>query len=426
MLTLEGSPSRFCSGLSRRVFLRAGSLGIAGFTLPELYRGCAASASTGGRAKNVIVLYLPGGPSQLDTFDPKPDAPAEIRGEFGTIRAKCGVRFCDQLPLTGAMSDRISVVRSIVLSVAQHEHTSSAQICGYSNQERDVIGDRPSMGSVLSYRRQQPGDVIPRYVSIHRNGEYEGHLPAYLGPTHAPFFAQGPMRRDLDPGVVETRLTSRRRLLERVDALRRTWETDGTRAQEAFTERAFTVLGSSRTREAFDLDRENPDLRKRYGVDNFLLARRLVEAGVNYVALDFGDWDTHENNHPRMRKLLPELDRAYTTLLQDLDDRGLLQETIVVLWGEFGRTPQINSNGGRDHWIRVMSVALAGGGLRAGQIIGETDAVAGDPKERPLPLRAIHATMYAALGIHPKTIFPDALGRPTPLIDDAEPIPELL
>lgn len=428
MLTIYGRSNRFCSGVSRREFLRVGGLGIAGLTLADLFRLRAAAASTASpRARNVIMINLPGGPSHLDTFDPKPDAPAEIRGEFKAIGTKVdGIQFCELLPGMAGMADRLAVLRS-VRNTAE-EHSSSHLMTGYWNVERAVIGDRPSIGSVLWKVRGHADSLTPGYVSLSRNDRESGTGAGYLDPMYEPLFASGPGREDLSPKLPPQRLSSRRRLLDQVDEARGQWmDSRGVEAKDAFTHRALDVLSATRTRDAFDLSKEKEDVRKAYaGVENFLTARRLIEAGVNFVALDFGGWDTHSDNFSHLRKQLPQLDGAYTRMVRELDERGLLAETLVVTWGEFGRTPKVNGTAGRDHWPAVMSAVLAGGGIRAGQAVGSTDGTGSAPAERPVHVRNVVATIYEALGINPKMTFIDRQNRPVALIAEEDPISEVL
>jgi len=426
MLTFFGAPNRFCSGLTRRELLRVGGLGIAGLTLPELFRLRAATAAEPARAKNVIMINLPGGPSHIDTFDPKPDAPAEIRGEFKTIDTKvAGLRFCELLPKMAGIADRLTVLRS-VRNTAE-EHSSSHLMTGYWNVERAVIGDRPSIGSVLWKVKGHPDPLTPGYVTLNRNDRDSGTGAGYLEAVYEPLFASGPGRDDLSPKLKPARIDARRRLLHHVDEYRASvLESRGIEEKDAFTTRALDVLSSTRTRDAFDLSKETEDVRKAYkGVENFLTARRLVEAGVNFVALDFGGWDTHTANFTTLKTQLPQLDTAYTLLLRDLEDRGLLKETLVVMWGEFGRTPKVNDGAGRDHWPAVMSAVMAGGGLKTGMAVGATDATGAAPSERPVHVRNVVASIYQALGIDPKMTFIDRQNRPVALIAEEEPITEL-
>ena len=431
MITVTGRPSRFCSGLSRRELLRAGGLSSIGLTLADLYQSQAAHAApvvkSTRRAKNCIVIYLPGGPSHIDTFDSKPEAPVEIRGEFSSVATKIdGVHFGQHLAKTAAIADKLAVLRSV--RNTQEEHSSSHLMTGYWNTERVIIGDRPSIGSVLWKLHGRTESSIPGYVALSRIDRESGAGAGYLEPMYEPLFAQGPGKEDLNPKLAAVRLDARRRLLAQIDGhCRQSLTALSAQAKDAFTQRALDVLSATTTRDAFDLSQDKEDVRKSYnGADNFLTARRLVEAGVNFVSLDFGGWDTHSDNFNHLKNQLPVMDQAYTTLIKDLEARGLLDETLVVMWGEFGRTPRVNGTAGRDHWPAVMSCVMAGGGIRAGQAVGSTDGSGSAPAERPVHVRNVVATIYSALGIDPKMLFNDRQNRPIRLIEEEEPIHELL
>jgi hypothetical protein len=427
MFRIGGGTDRLCSGLTRRDALRVGGLGIAGFGLADLFRGRAAAASTSGRARNVIMVHLGGGPSHVDTYDPKPEAPSQIRGEFRAIPTSVdGIQICELFPLQAKMMDRMALIRSIHRGV--DEHSSSHTTTGYSVQERRVQGDRPSLMSVVARTHGDPSALVPPYVSL-RGTEYESGLgAAFLGAAYEALRSSGPGRGDLKLRVADARMAGRRRLLERIDRFREQVDAGDVTTQDVFARRALEVLSSTATYDALDLAKEDPKNRERYGkgVDNFILARRLVEAGVHCVALEYGGWDTHENNFGQLRRIMPPLDRALAALIQDLVDRGLYEQTLVVVWGEFGRTPKVNGTAGRDHWSRVMSAMIAGGGLRMGQAVGSTDAMAGDADETPVRIRNVIATLYHALGIPADAVFRDGQNRPIPLIPDAEPIPQLI
>jgi len=425
MITLAGRSHRLCNGLTRRDTLRIGATGIAGFALQDLLRLRAEAAPTRGKATSIIMIHLGGGPPQLDTYDPKPDAPVEVRGEFKAIPTKVdGIQIGELFPLQAAMMDRLALVRSIA-RVVPEEHASSHLVTGYTNTERRAQGDRPSIGSVLAKLRSRPDALVAPYVSLRGlNGE-TGLSAAYLGGAYEPLASDGPGRDDLKLRMNAARLASRRRMLGKVDAFRQVVEARAVTAQDAFTQRALEIVSSSATYQALDVSKETEETRKRYSDDNFLRARRLIEAGALSVALEVGGWDTHSDNFGQLRKIMPPLDKALTALLTDLKDRGLDQQTLVVMWGEFGRTPRVNGTAGRDHWPNVMSAMVAGGGLKMGQAVGETDATASEPKERPLHVRHVVATLYHALGIDPSMTFIDQQARPVPLIHDAEPIKEL-
>jgi hypothetical protein len=427
MLTIWGSSERFCDGISRRGFLRIGAFG-AGLTLAHLLQARAADnadAQPRGKAKSAIMIYLPGGPSHLDMYDLKPDAPKEFRGEFNPIATSVpGVQICEHFPLQAALWEQLACIRSIV---SVDEHSDSLVMTGYSARVNKTAG-HPSFGSVLSkIRGNEQADVAP-FVSL--RGMTTGTEPGYLGVAHRPFTPNGPGLKNLSlsKDVPQERLDARRQLLESFDDLRREIDVNGTMAGlDAFTARAFDMVASGAVRKALDLSKENAKTRERYqGVEQFLTARRLVEAGVGCVTLAVGGWDTHGNNFRTLKSQLPKVDRGVANLIQDLHDRGLGDEVVTVMWGEFGRTPKINNNAGRDHWAPVMSALVAGGGLKMGQAVGSSTERGERPKDCPLTVSRVLATLYHALGIDPALTFLNGSGRPMHLLDDREPIAELL
>jgi hypothetical protein len=426
MLTLEGAGHSLCSGVTRRDALRIGTLGALGLTLTDLLRLRAEASPTKGQATSIIMIHLSGGPSHVDTYDPKPDAPVEVRGEFKAIPTKvAGVQFSEHFPLQAAMMDRLAILRS-VHRVVPEEHASSLMVTGYTNTERRAIGDRPSIGSVLSKLRTKTDALIPSYVSLRGNNTETGLGAGYLGGTCEPLVYDGPGREDLKLSVGGRRLANRRKMLDMVDGFRRAIDSRMLNSQDAFAHRALEIVSSSATYDALDISKETEETRKRYDNDHFLRARRLVEAGVQCVALEVGGWDTHSDNFKQLRSIMPPLDKALSALLKDLIDRGLYDSTVVVMWGEFGRTPRVNGTAGRDHWPSVMSVLVAGGGLKMGQVIGATDPTASEPADSPVYVREVVATLYHALGIDPAMTFIDQQARPTPLIHDAGPLPALI
>ena len=429
MLTVSGGNIRLCSGLSRRDLLRVGGLGVAGFTLADLFHLRAAAAATPGKARNIIMIHLNGGPSHIDTFDPKPDAPTNIKGEFKPINTNVdGIQICEHLPKMAQMMDKLVVLRAINKGV--DEHSSSHTMTGYSNRERRVQGDKPSIGSVLWKVNDGPNMLVPGYVSLRGTNMESGLGSGYLEAAYEPLSSNGPGRQDLslNPRITPARMNARKRLLAQVDDFgRHVMDAKVVTAQDAFTQRAMSVLASSKTRDAFDNSKEPKAVRDQYkGAESFLTARRLVESGVNAVALSYGSWDTHGGNFQSLKQQLPQLDQAFTALVKDLEDRGLLKETLIVMWGEFGRTPRINSGAGRDHWPGVMSAVLAGGALRTGQAYGESDGIGAYAQTDATPIRQVLATIYAALGIDPHTEFMGRDGRPMVLIPDEEPIGKLI
>jgi hypothetical protein len=431
MLSFHGRPQRFCDGLHRRNFLRLGAFG-AGLTLADVLRARAANKSegdgtrgTGETPKSAIMIYLPGGPSHLDMWDLKPTAPAEYRGEFKPIATNVpGVQICEHFPMQARLFDKLAVVRSLV---AVDEHSDSQVMTGYSENVNRTAG-HPSFGSVVSKMRGGTADVPP-FVSL--RGMSVGTEPGFLGVAHRPFAPEGPSKENLRlaNGVTAGRMGDRKDLLASFDDTRRDLDTRGTlKGMDAFTQRAFDMIASGVARKALDLRNEDPRTRERYkGVEQFLTARRLVEAGVGCVTLSYGGWDTHDSNFKTLARQLPLLDRGIANLIQDLHDRGMQDDVVTVVWGEFGRTPKINnSNAGRDHWSPVMSALVAGGGLKMGQAVGASTARGEGPKDRPYKVPHLLSTLYKAVGIDPSQTFPNGSGRPMYVLDDRDLVTELV
>jgi len=426
MLTLQGPKREFPRGISRRDVLRIGALGLGGVTLANLLQlqhvsGADTAVSGPSQGKSVIWIWLRGGASHIDSFDMKPQAPAEVRGEFQPIATNVpGIEICEHLPLMAGMMDRLAIVRGIK-SNDLGDHTPHYILTGFGDR-----GIRPSLGAVASYLHRRPAEVPP-YVS---SFDYSYGESTYTGTAHQPFIPQGAglenlrQKRDLPIG----RLENRRELLGQLDRLRRVADRSGAMdGMDTFTRRAIEMVASAKARDALDLKLESPTVRERYGkyCENFLLARRLVEAGVSVVTLKVGDWDTHEHNFRDMREQLPQLDRGFHALLSDLYDRGLEKNVAVVLWGEFGRAPRISRIAGRDHWPEAGAAVLAGGGFRVGQAIGETDPHAARSKGQPYTPSNILANLYAHLGIDAAATIPGLDGRPMHILDDRQPVREL-
>jgi hypothetical protein len=430
MFNVLGAPQRFCDGISRRNFLKIGAFG-AGLTLADMLRLRAHAGPSDTRAatpstnKAAVMIYLPGGPSHMDMYDLKPDAPTEYRGEFRPIQTNVpGVQICEHMPRQARMFDRLACVRSIV---SVDEHSDSLVTTGYS-EAVNRTQHHPAFGSVMSRLRNGQSD-IPPFVTL--RGMSIGLEPGYLGVAHRAFApgGQGLANLSLAGGMTMDRSQDRRSLLNQFDSARRDIDATGTmNGMDAFAQRAFDMVASGATRRALDLTREDPRVHDRYrGIEQFLTARRLIEAGVGCVTLAYGGWDTHERNFETLRRQLPELDRGIANLVQDLIDRGLYDDTIVVVWGEFGRTPRVNGNmGGRDHWSPVMSAMVAGGGMRMGQAIGASSPRGEYPASRRVTASQVLATLYRAIGIDPSITFPNNTGRPMYILDDREPISELL
>jgi len=425
-------PLRHCgSKLSRRDVLQVGALSLAGQTLADVLRlraGEAANiAPASQRNKSVILIWQRGGPSHIDSFDMKPAAPAEIRGEFQPISTNVpGIQICEHLPLLAGIMDKLAIVRGIK-SNDLGDHTPHYILTGSPDR-----GKRPAMGGVVSHLRPHTGG-LPPYISLMYDppGLYDNEGPVYLGPSHRPFVpqAEGLENLSLAKGVSHDRLRDRRNLLSEFDRLNRGLDRNAALAGgDAFTRRALEMIASPKAREAFDISWESPETHARYGkyCENFLIARRLAEAGVSVVTLKVGDWDTHEKNFIDMQAQLPQLDRGFHALVTDLHERGLDQDVAVVLLGEFGRAPQISRGDGRDHWPEAGAAVIAGGCFKVGQTIGETDAHGGRSKGRPYTPGNIMANLYRHLGLDPAVTIPDHNQRPIPLLDDIEEVRELV
>jgi hypothetical protein len=388
------------------------------------------------------MVFLAGGPPHQDMVDLKPDAPAEIRGEFKPIKSSVpGIEICEHMPKLAGMMDRFALIRSLV--GARDEHTSHICFSGYTMAEFNQ-NKAPCMGSVLS-RLDGPVDrTVAPFVSLspkcaHMPWGNPGE-PGFLGLEHAPLLPEGPLMKDMTlSGITLERLADRKKLLESVDRYRRS--VDALKGMDALSEQAFNILTSSKLVQALDVTKEDPKVRAMYGTgrdkpvddgapmihDHFLAARRLVEAGARCVTLAYGRWDYHGNNFGQLRSYLPMLDSALTALVTDIYQRGLDKDVSVVVWGEFGRTPSVNKDAGRDHWPRVSFGLLAGGGMRTGQVIGSTTKFAEEPSDRPIHYRDVFVTLYDRMGIDiTSTPVPDALNRPHYLYDGHEVIRELV
>jgi len=442
--------------IDRRSMLRAGMLGAAGLALPNLLRWEASAAEQGKptkKAASVIILWMRGGPSQHETWDPKPDAPSEIRGPFGAISTKVpGIRISGLLPRSASIMNKWSIIRSL-----HHEdagHSGADQICftGYPAGPSVDVNVAPSCGSITSKQLQGHNPRLPAYVMIPRT--VPGTEAAYLGPAYRPFETQADPAQDgpfvvpnlqTPSGLSVERLAGRRQLLGELDDLRRT--VDGSGAMEAmdeFQQKAWEIVTGPEARRAFDLDAEPMKIRERYGFhpefkapttdrcgcpawsQRILLARRLVEAGVRLVTVDLRWWDTHVEGIESMRDgFATRWDQAYTALIEDLEQRGLLDSTLVLAWGEFGRTPQLNAKNGRDHWPGVFSAALAGGGIQGGRVVGASDAKGAYPMENAKAPQDVLATLYHHLGVDIHAEYPDLSGRPHPVLPFGRRIEEL-
>jgi hypothetical protein len=440
---------------NRRGFLKAGILGTAGLSLSELLHAEGRAATGFSRRKpSVIILWMRGGPSHIDMWDPKPNAPSEYRGEFGVKPTNVnGILLTDMLPMCGKIMHKWSIVRSLYHGDAGH--SSGDQLCftGYPSGPAPDENNHPSCGSIVSKQLGHLTPDLPTYVMIPRNDPGTG--PAYLGVAHKAFETQadpanpGPFRIPnftLPSGVTFDRAGDRNLLLRSFDTIRRDVDASGQmQALDKFGQQAWTILTSRAAQDAFDLDREPRAIRERYGFQprfdpkaanrcgapawsqRILLARRLVEAGVRLVTVDLRWWDTHVKGFESLRLgFLPRFDKAYSALIEDLDQRGLLSSTMVIAWGEFGRTPRVNNDAGRDHYPNVFSAALAGGPIKGGMVVGESDAKGAFPKANPKTPQDVLATMYHFLGVDTEKQYPDATGRPIGVLPSGKPIAELM
>jgi uncharacterized protein (DUF1501 family) len=430
MLTLLGSRARLCDGLSRRSFLQVGSLTLGGLTLPSLLRAEAASGKK--THKSVIMVYLTGGLAHQDTFDLKPNAPAEVKGEFKPIATNvAGVHFGEHLPRLAKCMDKLIVIRSLV---GQRDEHSSWQSMTGTTMDAAKREHKPHFGSVVARMQGQTDPVIPAFVDLSptmQHKPYNSPGPANLGRAAAPVKVDGDelaVMKNL--AVTPDQLRDRKALLESIDAFRKASGQTNAVAADTFHDRAFDVLTSSKLVEALDVTKEPVAIRERYGKgspkhlgdgapmwnDQLLMARRLVEAGCRVVTVAYGFWDTHGQNFRYLQQHLPLFDTGISALVEDISARGLGDDVTVCVWGEFGRTPKINKDAGRDHWSRVNSALLAGGGMKTGQVIGSTDSAAGEAKDEPVPYTSVLATIYKNLGLDPHAMVTDVSNRPNPIL----------
>jgi uncharacterized protein (DUF1501 family) len=434
MLTYLGPKHRgYCDGLSRRSFLQIGSLALGGLTLPKLFE---AEAASGRRSqKSVIMVYLSGGLAHQDTFDLKPDAPAEIRGEFKPIATNVpGFQIGEHLPKLASCADKYVSIRSIV--GLKDEHSSWQNMTGYGMGIAQREG-KPHMGAVIARQLGQADPVVPAFVDLFPTMQ---HKPYNSPPAGSLGRASNPVKMDgsdldvMKPHVTIAELAERRQLLQRLEGVRRSVDSLG---MDNYYNRAFDVLTSSKMVEALDVEKEPLKVRDRYGRgspkhqgdgapqwnDQLLMARRLVEAGVRCVTVAYGFWDTHGQNFRALKNQLPLFDKGISALIEDIGQRGLDRDVTVLVWGEFGRTPKINKDAGRDHWAPVNGALLAGGGMKTGQVIGSTDKDAGYARDNPIHYHDVLATIYHNLGIDPHSMVMDVANRPIPILpSDAGPI----
>jgi uncharacterized protein (DUF1501 family) len=461
MLTILGKSQQYGRNLSRRDFLKVGSV-TGMLSLAEALR-CQALAKDGGAVraaakKSVIMVYLLGGPAHLDTYDPKPNAPAEYRGEFKPIHTNVpGIQISELFPRQAAMMDKFSLIRSLSASTVNN-HSDSEVMTG-RHEIANSNFQYPCIGSIVSKLREAPGQSVPGYVAL-RKMSFPTKTPlpqslyylnsAALGRAHAPLLPTGEAMGDFDfaPSIDAQRFRDRMDLLSRFDLMRRDLDASGNMAAlDAFQGKALDILTSRRLRDALDLSQEDPRIVQRYSLEGgpvnslfatgykqgaqLLLARRLIEAGVGFVEVALGYWDTHGPasvlGFPHLRnRLCPVLDQSLTALVEDLHQRGMEKDVVVIVWGEFGRSPKINNVAGRDHWLPVLPALVTGGGLKTGQLIGATDNRGEYVIDKPYTISNMLSTIYRAIGIDPATTFVSNSGRPTAILDDREPIRELL
>ena len=469
MLRLTGRSYRHCDGISRRTFLTIGSLGIGGLTLSDVLRA-ESSAGVQPTRKSIINIHLDGGPPQMDMIDPKPFAPVEVRGETVPIATSLpGVHFGELMPRVASIAHKFAVIRSLVGSDGRH-HAFQCQ-SGHREKELQSLGGHPAMGCVLAKLEGRPDDPSPTFVDLMQGRPLvrNSARPGFLGPSYQPFRPDlsAMFPRELEPGMMGElkrlggghqlslnlneslsvdRLDNRQQLLGGLDRIRREVDSSGMmEAMDQFQQQATGILTSGRLADALDLSREDPRTVARYtapplneplihytsegprSTQKFLLARRLIEAGVRVVSVSISDFDMHRNTFPRMRQLIPIVDHGLHALVTDLEQRGLLDDVTIVVWGEFGRTPKINANAGRDHWPRVGPALLTGGGLNTGLVLGETDRTASNVVSRPITYKDVFCTLYQTLGLNPRRLtLTDPQGRPQYVLDGGEPIRELM
>jgi hypothetical protein len=457
MLTLLGRAESkrrdFCDRLSRRGFLTIGGLAMGGLSLPQLL-AIDERSGKGRSHKALINIYLPGGPSHIDLWDLKPDAPREIRGEFRPIETNVpGIQVCELFPRLARMMDKFTIIRSLVGSEGAHDAYQC--MTGHTRRSRPPAGGWPNLGAWISSLRGPVDPGLPPAVSLmYTVGNRtwgESYGGGFLGTAHAPVNligskGVGPASDMVLDGVSLERLSDRRRLLGSLDRFRAAVDAGGALdGIDQYRDQALSILTSSGLVEALDLSKEDPRVLERYGEDdpvfqrdgaprmvrNFLIARRLVEAGARVVSLNYSRWDWHGGdglNFPSSRDEFPRLDRALSALVTDLQERGLDRDVTVIVWGEFGRTPKINTMNSRDHWPQVSTAIIAGGGLQMGQVIGATNRYGEHPVDRPVSFQEVFATLYHSLGIDVQTTtVVDRSGRPQYLLDaGVQPIAELI
>ena len=443
MLNLFTGTAIDCTGISRRQFLSVGGLSVLGITLPGFLRLRQLAAASGASVKgpvNCILLWMQGGPSHVDTFDPKPEAPAEIRGEFGTVATTLpGVRLVEHLPLLAKQTDKFSIIRGHNPQNGSHGMADHLMMSGHKFNPSLPF---PCYGSVVAKERGYRSGMFP-FVQLGRyiDRRFNGGIGGFLGDQYNPFeVGEDPNApvfkvRDLSLGsnAERVRLERRYSMLNELDQYQRGVEeaAPAVKTRDVFYEKAHSLITSPAAKRAFDLAEEPSKLRDMYGRNTLgqscLLARRLVEAGVHFVTVTNGGWDTHQNNFKSLKeRLLPPLDRGYSALLQDLHTRGLLDNTLVVWFGDFGRTPKVNPSAGRDHWATAGVACMGGGGVKTGEVVGATNALGEFVIDSPVTPQDLAATIYHAMGISLHTWYRTQDGRPIELVPTGKPIRQLV
>jgi len=448
MLTLFGNKTRMCDGISRRSFLQIGGFtfgSLSTLSLPQILKAEADQGASSHKA--VINIFLAGGPPHQDMWDIKTEAPKEIRGEFSPIDTSVsGIQIGECFPKIAGMMENFAVIRSLVGNRGGHDAYQC--MSGWDRRDAASIGGRPSIGSALSKIYGPVEKAVPPHIALAAQTRHspwcEPGSPGFLGAAYQPFKPNNGSQENLTlNGVTLDRLQDRKSLLTGLDRMKRDVDATGMlEGVDAFTQAAFGVLTSSKLADALDLSKEDPEVVARYGDgkpykyqydgaptcnDHLLIARRLVEAGARSVSLSFGRWDSHGANFDLVRHHGPRLDQSVSALVQDLEERGMLDDVTVVVWGEFGRTPRINKGAGRDHWPRVNSALLAGGGMQTGQVIGSTNRLGEYAVDRPIHFQEVISTIYHNLGIDTmNTTLDDPTGRPQFLVDHRDPVRELV
>lgn len=437
-ISLSRKHQKLCNGMSRRDVLRLGALAPLGLSLPALLQAEAAAGETAhkARAKSVILVYLGGGLSHHDSFDLKPDAPEEIRGKYKPIDSSVpGTQVGELLPKMAQCMDKICLLRS---GAHNNDHHETATNWVLSGRFGSAFGDFPAMGAVAAHEIGFHG-TLPPYVSIPRNPSFTWELgkSAYLGGRYESFKTGDPNQENfkvrdvgMEQPLLKERVARREKLLATVDRLaKRVQGNDQLNTYDEFHERAAAMILTKEARDAFDIDREEARLRDRYGRNTFgqslLLARRLVERGVRFATINYGGWDHHEQIWKGLEKKLPEFDQGMSAFVEDMHQAGLFKDTLVVVMGEFGRTPKVNEKSGRDHWGRAASLLFAGAGVQPGKVVGATDKEGAFVTTRPVEPADVAYTVLSSLGIDPHKFLPSPDGRPIEILDRGELITEL-